>query len=324
MFATLNWIDWSIIAVLLYYGYTGWQAGFADLGLSFVTFIISFWLAITFHAPVGDFFSQKFGIAPAWTTVLGYLIVGFIAEIILAEIVAIFMGRVPKKLVQSKYNKGLGVAVSAFNAFVVISFLLLVILALPLRGTIKADIQASKISNFLVIVAEKYGAPVKNSIEQAKETAIKFMTVEPDSKERIALDITPQSNDLRIDDVSERELLALVNAERVKAGLRTLTADVKIIPVARAHSRDMFMGRYFSHVNPEGLDAGDRLDNAGIQYTVAGENLAYAADVINAHQGLMNSPGHRRNILEPSFGHIGIGIIATDRYGIIVTEDFTN
>lgn len=324
MLAGVNWIDWIIITVLLYYGFTGWKTGFADLGLSFVTFIISFWLAITFHAPVGDFISQKFGIAPMWTAVLGYLIVGFVAEIILAEIASILMNRLPKKLLESKYNKGLGVVVSAFNAFVVISFFLLVILSLPLRGTIKEDIQSSKIGDFLVIVAEKYGAPVKTTIEQVKKTAIRFTTVEPESKERIALDIAPTEKDVRVDDVSERELLTLINAERVKAGVGALTVDVKIIPVARNHSRDMFMRRYFSHVNPEGLDAGDRLKKAGIQFTVAGENLAYAPDLETAHRGLMNSPGHRRNILDPSFRHIGIGIITTDTYGIMVTEDFTN
>jgi uncharacterized protein YkwD len=324
MFAGLNWIDWTIIAILLYYAVQGWRAGFADLGLSFVTFLIALWLAIKFHAPVGDFFSEKFGIAPMWTAVLGYIIVGFIAEVVMAEIVTVLMGRLPKKLLESKYNKWLGIVISAFNAFVLISFFLLVILALPLRGTIKTDIKASKIGNFLVTVAQTYGGPIESTIQQAKETAIKFMTVEPGSKERIALDIAPTEKDLRVDDVDERAILALVNAERVKAGVSPLTVDVKIIPVARNHSRDMFMRRYFSHVNPEGLDAGNRLENAGIQFTVAGENLAYEPDLETAHQGLMNSPGHRRIILEPSFHHIGIGIIATDRYGIMVTEDFTN
>lgn len=324
MFSSLNWIDWTIVAVLLYYGFSGWQAGFADLGLSFVTFLISLWLAVKFHAPVGDFFSQKFGIAPMWTTVLGYIIVGFIAEAILAEISSMLIGRLPKKLLESKYNKWLGIVISAFNGLVLASFFLLVIVALPLRGTIKSDIKASKIGGFLVSVAQKYGAPLESTLQQARETAIQFMTIEPGSKERVALDVAPKEKELRVDDPAERELLALVNAERTKAGLQTLTVDVRIIPVARAHSKDMFLRRYFSHVNPEGLNAGDRMENAGIHFTVAGENLAYAPDVKTAHEGLMNSPGHKRNILEPSFHHIGIGIITTDSYGMMVTQDFTN
>ena len=321
---TLNWIDWTIIAILFYYGFQGWEAGFADLGLSFVTFILSLWLSIKFHAPVGDFFAQKFGVPPVWTTVLGYVVVGFIAEAVLAQLAAMLIGRLPKKLLDSKYNKWLGIIVSAFNGVVVISFILLVIMALPLRGTVKTDVKGSRIGSFLVDTVQTYGGPIESTIQQARDTAVKFMTVEPDSKERIALDVAPAEKDLQVDDVDERAMLDLVNAERVKAGVQKLTVDVRIIPVARAHSKDMFMRRYFSHVNPEGLDAGNRMENASIHFTVAGENLAYAPDLQTAHEGLMNSPGHRRNILDPSFHHIGIGIISTDSYGIMITQDFIN
>lgn len=320
----LNWIDWTIVAVLIYYGFTGWQTGFADLGLSFVTFLGSLWLAIRFHAPVGDFITQKFGVPSTWTSVLGYIIVGFIAEAVLGELASLLVTRIPKKLLESAYNKLFGILVSICNALVLISFVLLVLLALPLRGTIKADVKTSVIGNVLVTLAQKYGAPIESTIQEAKDTALKFMTVEPGSKERVALDVSPAEKDLRMDSQDEREMLALVNAERKKAGIGPLTVDVRIVPVARAHSKDMFLRRYFAHVNPEGQDAGDRLEAAGIHFTVAGENLAYAPDLSTAHTGLMNSPGHRRNILEPSFHHIGIGIIATDQYGIMVTQDFTN
>lgn len=324
MFGGLNWIDWTIIAVLMYYGFSGWQAGFADLGLSFVTFLGALWLAIKFHAPVGDFIAQKFGVPPLWTTVLGYVIVGFVAEAILGWITSFLVGKIPKKLVESKFNRVFGVVISVFNGIVLVSFFLLVILALPLRGTIKDDVKSSKIGSFLVTLAEKYGAPLESTIQMAKDTAVNFMTIEPDSEERIALDVAPREQDLRVDDVDEREMLNLINEERTKAGLQKVTSDVRIIPVARAHSKDMFMQRYFSHIDLEGRDAGDRMQNAGIRFTVAGENLAYAPDLKTAHEGLMNSPGHRRNILDPSFGHIGIGIIETDNYGIMVTQDFMN
>jgi uncharacterized protein YkwD len=175
-----------------------------------------------------------------------------------------------------------------------------------------------------VRLAEKYGGVITSTIEEAKTEALKFQTIEPDSKERVALDVAPKEKDLHVDDPAERQMLELVNAERTKAGLGKLTVDIKIVAVARAHSKDMFLRRYFAHVNPDGKDAGDRMEDAGIRFTVAGENLAYAPDVVTAHTGLMNSPGHRRNILEPSFHHIGIGIISTDSFGMMITQDFTN
>lgn len=324
MVVYLNWIDWTIVAILIYYGFQGWQAGFADLGLSFVTFLISLWLAIKFHAPVGDFITQKFAVPTLWTSVLGYVIVGFVAEAILAELATYVVSRIPKKLLESMYNKWLGIVVSVFNGFVIVAFLLLVILALPIRGTVKQDVNASKIGSYIVTIAQKYGAPIESTIQEAKDTAIKFLTIDPQSKESIALNLTLKVSDLTVDDADEREMLVLVNNERAKAGVSALTIDVKLIPVARAHSKDMFIRSYFSHVTPEGLDPGQRLLQAGIGFTVAGENLAYAPDLATAHQGLMNSPGHRANILDPQFHHVGIGIISTDNFGMMVTQDFTN
>jgi uncharacterized protein YkwD len=63
---------------------------------------------------------------------------------------------------------------------------------------------------------------------------------------------------------------------------------------------------------------------AGIQFVVAGENLAYAPNVDIAQRGLMNSPGHRANILRPEFGHVGIGVIRSAAEGSMFTQDFTN
>ncbi|MEK7065349.1 MAG: CAP domain-containing protein, partial [Patescibacteria group bacterium] len=78
------------------------------------------------------------------------------------------------------------------------------------------------------------------------------------------------------------------------------------------------------HVNPEGKDAGDRLGDGGVTYFVAGENLAYAPDVATAHEGLMNSEGHRKNILEPQFRKVGIGVIDGGVYGEMFTQNFTD
>jgi uncharacterized protein YkwD len=87
----------------------------------------------------------------------------------------------------------------------------------------------------------------------------------------------------------------------------------------------MYMRDYFSHVDPEGHDAGYRMEKAGISYSIAGENLAFAPDVATAHQGLMESEGHRENILEPRFTRIGIGVIAGGGTNeMMFTQDFAD
>lgn len=324
MFVGLNWVDWTTIAILIYYAIVGWGAGFADLGLSFITFLLSLFLSIKFHSPVGDFLLQKFGIPAMWTEVLGYILVAFIAQTILSELVQLILVRLPKTVISSKLNKWLGVVFSIFNGVVIIAFFLLVILALPLKGTIKIDVQNSAIGNFLVTVAQKYGGPINSTIDQTRQKVLNFVTVEPDSKERISLPIFPTESELKIDASDEETMVDLVNGERVKAGVGKLTVDVAMTAVARAHSRDMFARSYFSHMNTFEQTAGDRLERAGIPFTVVGENIAYAPDLATAHTGLMNSPGHRQNIVDPAFHRIGIGIISTDTWGLMFTQDFAN
>ena len=124
------------------------------------------------------------------------------------------------------------------------------------------------------------------------------------------------------DPAAEEELLALVNQERERAGLPTLALDPALVPVARAHAAEMFELGYFAHESPVTGDPFDRLAAADIGFTTAGENLALAPDVGTAHRGLMNSPGHRANILNPEFGHVGIGIVRSRYHGLMVVQEF--
>lgn len=319
-----NWIDWIIIGVSVYYFIRGWEIGVIYLGTNLISFLAALWLSIKFHAPVGAFFADKFGVAPIWTTVLGYIAVAFIAEAIISELLAIPARKIPKKILASRANQWLGSVLSVANGLILITFFLLVVTVLPLRGTLKADIKASHLAQPLIAIADRYGGNVRSTLDQASKQAIKFLTVEPQSTEKIVLEEIPQEIKLTVDIQSEQKMFELVNAERAKVGLHALSLRTEIIPVARAHSRDMFERRYFSHVNPEGNDAGDRLSQAGISYMIAGENLAYAPDVLAAHEGLMHSEGHRKNILTPEFRQVGIGVIDGGVYGKMFTQNFTD
>lgn len=120
----------------------------------------------------------------------------------------------------------------------------------------------------------------------------------------------------------EYQMLLLVNAERKKKGLKLLNIDEELKKVARAHSADMLTRGYFSHMTPEGKDPFYRMKKAGITYKKAGENLAYASTLAEAHKGLMNSPSHRAAILNKSFGRIGIGIVDGGKNGLMISQEF--
>jgi uncharacterized protein YkwD len=122
-------------------------------------------------------------------------------------------------------------------------------------------------------------------------------------------------------------LLELINASRQKAGLRPLASDPELRRVALAHSVDMAQHGFVGHVSPTTGSPDDRLQRSTIQVSVAAENVALEATPEGVHAGLMNSPGHRANILRPDFTHVGIGVtlqpgIVRQQPKLIATELF--
>lgn len=120
----------------------------------------------------------------------------------------------------------------------------------------------------------------------------------------------------------ESRMVDLVNAERARAGLPVLQVDPGLVQTARAKSQNMATLHYFGHESPTLGSPFDQMRAAGIRYTTAGENIAGNQSVDAAHQALMNSPGHRANILNPSFTKVGIGIIHGGQYGMMFTQQF--
>lgn len=101
----------------------------------------------------------------------------------------------------------------------------------------------------------------------------------------------------------------LVNAERKQHGLNTLSYSANLSHTARKHSEDMVKNNYFDHTDLKGNSPFDRMHKDGITFDSAGENLAYGQkSSIYAHEGLMNSLGHRKNILNADFTTLGVGV----------------
>lgn len=121
---------------------------------------------------------------------------------------------------------------------------------------------------------------------------------------------------------NEQRMLSLVNSERAKYGLSPLVANLKLTQVARLKAKDMIEKGYFSHTSPTYGSPFDMMRQFGITYRTAGENLAGAPGVDTAHTNLMNSPGHRANILNGSFKEVGIGILSGSQYGMIFVQMF--
>lgn len=124
--------------------------------------------------------------------------------------------------------------------------------------------------------------------------------------------------DTGIMSAEERQMLSLVNKERVSRGLQPLAADDTLVKLGRLKAKDMIKKGYFSHTSPTYGSPFDMMRSAGVQYTYAGENLARSWSVDSAHNALMNSSGHRANILNENFNRAGIGIVDDGRYKYFV------
>ena len=107
----------------------------------------------------------------------------------------------------------------------------------------------------------------------------------------------------------EQQVVNLVNTERAKAGLKPLVSDWELARVARFKSEDMRDNRYFAHNSPIYGTPFQMMKSFGIHYRAAGENIAAGQTTAESvMQAWMNSAGHKKNILDPNFTHIGVGI----------------
>lgn len=113
----------------------------------------------------------------------------------------------------------------------------------------------------------------------------------------------------------EQQVLNLVNKERAANGLKALQMDWQVARVAEHKSQDMLNKNYFSHTSPTYGSPFDMLKSYGVSYRSAGENIAKgqksAQEVVT---GWMNSSGHRANILNSSYTHMGVGYVSNGHY----------
>ncbi|MBI3798439.1 MAG: PDZ domain-containing protein [Deltaproteobacteria bacterium] len=123
----------------------------------------------------------------------------------------------------------------------------------------------------------------------------------------------------------EEEVFRAVNQARAEKSLPPLQENPQLQQAARRHSEDMATRHFFGHLNPDGQDVVDRLRAQGIKdFTAAGENIFNAKTVTDPAQVAvrewLNSPKHRRNLLNPRYTAGGVGISQGETGTIYVTQ----
>jgi len=318
----MNFVDLLILLIVFAFLYEGQRRGFFLQMFDIIGFLISLILALTLYSQAASLLTKFFKLPLIAANPIGFLMIWLVTETIFFAVFDNIFRKILKNYHDAKVNKILGFIPATANGLLFTAFILLFIVSLPLRGELKKEVFQSKIGSYLVYHATVLEKPFNKVFGPITKQGLTFLTVKPEDKGSVKLEYT--QNELTQDLDSEKRMLTLVNQERVKVGVKPLVWDESLAKVGRKHSEDMFRRGYFSHYSPEGKDVGGRLEASGINYTVVGENLALAPDVGRAHIGLINSQGHRRNILDPVFNKAGIGVVDGGIYGKMFTQVFSD
>jgi uncharacterized protein YkwD len=318
----LNYVDFLLATTILLSIYHGWRKGFI-LGLAeLLALAASIWAAFSFYLYVATYIDNHYSIMERWLFPLSFFTTLLFTRLIIGLVFYKLTKTISNKTHQGTFNKSMGIFPGSIRGFFFAAFVSLLFLFAPLWPGLSAKTRESAIATFLTQNIERIDRSITPEISEEIKQSISRLTIEPESDETVYLHFTVENP--VINAAYEDQLLKLVNKERRRAGVPLLEKDTEIREVARDHSRDMFQKGYFSHINLENKSPFDRMHLRNIIFRTAGENLALAQTVEIAHMGLMNSPGHRANILNPKFGRLGIGIMDGGINGIMVTQNFRN
>ncbi len=318
----LNYVDFILISIIFLAVFLSYKRGFILGALELIALATSILAAFLTYLYIATFLDDHYQIEERWLFPLSFFIAILISRLIIGAIIYKLVKSISHKTHQSSLNRIMGIFPGLIRGLFYSALFALIFLFLPLWPSLIATTRNSKMAIFLSKEVENLDNYISPEISDQVKKSISKLTIEPESDETIFLHFTVDN--AKINESFENHLYVLVNEERRKAGVRILERDTALRNVAREHSDDMFKKGYFSHINLENESPFDRIRDHHIKYLTAGENLALAQTVEIAHTGLMNSPGHKKNLLNPKFRKIGIGILDGGINGIMVTQNFTN
>jgi uncharacterized membrane protein required for colicin V production len=292
----------------------GYRRGFVHGVLDLAGWVLSLLAGLRYYEPVALWLGPRIDMwSEVWDRPIAFVLIAVLVGVIVQVIGYWLLIRLPRDIQERRANQVLGVIPGFVNGVIIVAIISALLLAIPLNEGLSERTRDSAFVNRLAIYAERLEGQLRPVFGDAIARTMNLLTIRPDSNERVSLPFTVEHSRPRPD--LEKQMLDLVNQERVANGLN---------PFARRHSADMFARGYFAHDTPENLSPFDRMHAANVRFTTAGENLALAPTIPVAHSGLMNSPGHRANILRPQFGRLGIGVMDGGMRGLMISQEFRN
>ncbi|HTK60382.1 MAG TPA: CvpA family protein [Candidatus Baltobacteraceae bacterium] len=319
----IHWLDLILLLVLARYAVDGWRRGCMELTFELIGFALSIMLATLGYRSVGLVFDDLFPVPPSYVDAVAFLFIWWLADLAWPLVSRPAQEYLSERWrFRKKVNRALCVAPGVVNGVLISSVIVTAMLSFPVPAALKRDASVSIVALTMPEIIRGMDRLLKPALGALAEQSFEMTTMQPWSDTFI--DLHFRAYDVTVDTESEEEMLRKVDIERFKQGLKPLTVDPELRDVARAHARDMFERGYFAHIDPDGIKPYQRVKNAGIVFGVTGENMAMAGDVSVAHEGLMQSPGHRANILRVDYRKIGVGVIDGGVYGKMFVQVFTD
>jgi uncharacterized protein YkwD/uncharacterized membrane protein required for colicin V production len=318
-------VDLAILALLGYSAYLGSRRGGPLVALELLSFMTATVLAYIGYSALGSVIKSWLQVSLALADVAGYLFIWVMVELVLAIIMRYTIIRPHRDLFHlNPTTRITGGVLNAVKTLILITLSLSLFASLPLTANTKKPFIEAFIPHILLNISGSLEQKLAATLGHDLGQSFNFFTVtsQPESEEKINLGFTTTT--VVVDEADETQMLILLNHERTSRGLHALTLNLKARSVARAYSTRMLAEGFFSHIDPDGHSPFNRMSAGGVKFGSAGENLALAPTLQLAHQGLMNSPGHRANILSKDYATVGIGIIDAGAYGLMITQDFTD
>lgn len=317
----MNYVDVLLLLVVLFSVVRCLREGFIRASLELLASIGSLLFAFLINKPLSSIVNHLIPGAGILTSPGIFIISGVICKLFLDQLAGRIIYTIPNTSHNHPLNRFMGIFPGLVNGLVWSTFLAAFLLFFPFPSRFGGQVQDSRFANPLVLklgwLGQEFSSIFTDAFAQAKSKNGQV-------GEEEFLKLPFKLRKLKIRNDLEGQMLVLLNQERIKNNLTKLKADPEMRDVARQHSADMFVRGYFSHITPEGADPFDRMAAAHISFIIAGENLALAQTLRIAHVGLMNSAGHRANILNPAFGRVGIGVQDGGIHGLMFTQNFRN
>ncbi|MGC4101096.1 CvpA family protein [Ferruginibacter sp.] len=314
----MNFADIILIVTIVLFTWLGYKSGFINSFLGLLQWGGALTMAVLFYQPVTALLNRYFLIEEGWQRPLAFALVFLLGFLLLLFLFTSLKKLIPPEARYSYANKLTGI-IPGFLTGIGIAVIMANILAASVwfatpekenKSFLLSSIVNS--SNWLDSkMSRVFNPPQPQKISGAHEIDYVF-------SDEFKSDNYQPVHEL------EQQMLSMVNAERTKRGLKPLVPDATLYLAAYNHAADMFSKGYFAHNTPEGIDPFQRMKKLGITYTSAGENLAHSYNLDSAHNGLMNSPGHRANILNGHFGKAGIAVLVSQSKGMMVVQEFSN